>query len=144
MFFYNTIKNVAQNAFSFLQSGVSPKDCPSKYKKIYENQNHFKSKKFFVVFTASVFLSFFYFSSIIIFFFIPHSPEIIPGFVTMFSKTIEILAIIIAFYTTGQAAIDLKYNSSSNAEMLGEIVIEKREETLTSNAKEDDYTTTIS
>ena len=62
----------------------------------------------------------------------------------MFSKTIEILAIIIAFYTTGQAAIDLKYNSSSNAETLGEIIIEKKEEILTRNAKEDDYTTTIS
>jgi hypothetical protein len=139
MFFYNTIKDVAQNAFSFLQTGVSPKNCPPKYKKIYEDQNHFKSKKFFIVFTASVFLAFFYFSSILILFFIPHLPEVVAGFVTMFSKTIEILAVIIAFYTTGQAAVDLKYNSSSNAEVIGEVVVEKREEILTHNTKEDDY-----
>ena len=38
----------------------------------------------------------------------------ISGYVTIFTKTIEILAIIIAAYLGVQAVVDLKYNSSSN------------------------------
>lgn len=66
-------------------------------------------------------------------------PEHVTAFVTLFSKTIEIFAVIIASYLGVQAVVDLKYNSSSNAEVLGEVVVEKREEILTHNTKEDDY-----
>ena len=72
-------------------------------------------------------------------FFIPQKPEFISGFVTIFSKTIEILAIIIASYVGAQAAVDLKYGSSSRA------AIESANEAINSvtviqtNAKEDDY-----
>jgi hypothetical protein len=138
----DNIINIIKSATAFLQNGVAPPNVSSEYKKALEDENHFASKKFFIVFTAAILLAFFYFSSIIILFFIPHLPEIVTGFVTMFTKTIEILAVIIAFYTTGQAAVDLRYNSQSNASTEG--VIEQKEvdinETiLTNNAKENDY-----
>jgi len=138
----DNIINIIKSATAFLQNGVAPPNVSSGYKKALEDENHFASKKFFIVFTAAILLAFFYFSSIIILFFIPHLPEIVTGFVTMFTKTIEILAVIIAFYTTGQAAVDLRYNSQSNASTEG--VLEQKEvdinETiLTNNAKENDY-----
>jgi hypothetical protein len=47
-------------------------------------------------------------------FLLPASSDLISGYVTIFTKTIEILAIIIAAYLGVQAAVDLKYGSSSN------------------------------
>ena len=83
-------------------------------------------------------LGFLYYSSVMILLAIK-MPEHVTAFVTLFSKTIEIFAIIIASYLGVQAAVDLKYHSSSNAEVLGEIIVEKKEEILTHNTKEDDY-----
>jgi hypothetical protein len=138
----DNIINIIKSATAFLQNGVAPPNVSPEYKKALEDENHFASKKFFIVFTAAMLLAFFYFSSIIILFFIPHLPEIVTGFVTMFTKTIEILAVIIAFYTTGQAAVDIKYNSSSNAStegLLEQKQVDINENILTNNAKEDDY-----
>jgi hypothetical protein len=66
-------------------------------------------------------------------------PEHVTAFVTLFSKTIEIFAIIIASYLGVQAAVELKYNSASNAEVKGEVIVEQKEVILTHNTKEDDY-----
>jgi len=139
---WQNIVNIGQTVSAFLTNGKAPPNTPPELEKQMEDTNHFASKKFFIVFTAAMLLAFFYFSSIIILFFIPHLPEIVTGFVTMFTKTIEILAVIITFYTTGQAAVDLRYNSQSNASTEG--ILEQKEvdinETLlTNNAKENDY-----
>ena len=139
---WQNIVNVVQTAGAFLSNDKAPPNTPARLQQQMEDTNHLASKKFFIVFTAAILLAFFYFSSIIILFFIPHLPEIVTGFVTMFTKTIEILAVIIAFYTTGQAAVDLKYNSSSNAGLEGEVEVKDvniNETILTNNAKEDDY-----
>ena len=83
-------------------------------------------------------LGFLYYSSVAILLTI-QLPEHVAAFVTIFTKTTEIFAIIIASYLGVQAAVDLKYNSSSNAEVIGEVIVEKKEVILTHNTKEDDY-----
>lgn len=78
---------------------------------------HMSSKKFSVVATSLLALMFFYFASVGVLFFLPaHSGnnELISGFVTIFTKTIEVLAIIIASYLGVQAAVDLRFGSNSN------------------------------
>jgi hypothetical protein len=130
-----------KSATSFLQNGVAPPNTPEAQRQALEEQNHFASKKFFIVFTAAILLAFFYFSSILILFVLPKDATVVTGYVTMFTKSIEILGVIIAFYTTGQAVVDLRYNSMSNAGVQGnaEVDIEQITENLTHNAKDEDY-----
>jgi hypothetical protein len=112
---------------------------------LIENQrsiNHMESKKFYIVLTAVIILAFFYFSSVLILFFIPHIPEFVSGFVTIFSKTIEILAIIIASYVGAQSIVDFKYASASSSSLDGTTHTEFDEKEVTvihTNAKEEDY-----
>ena len=102
-----------------------------------------ESKKFYIVLTSVIILAFFYFSSVAIMFLMPHNaPEFVSGFVTIFSKTIEILAVIIASYVGAQAAVDLKYGSGSNASLEGTTHTETIKQEITvihTNAKDDDY-----
>jgi len=131
--------NLYQSATSFLQNGVAPPNTPEARRKALEDQNHFASKKFFVVFTAALLLAFFYFTSILILFLVPKESVVVTGYVTMFTKSIEILGVIIAFYTTGQAVVDLKYISSSNSGLQGNVEVQEITENLTHNSKEEDY-----
>lgn len=126
---------------SYLSSNrVPPNTSPEKQKRL-RSINHMESKKFYIVLTSVIILAFFYFGSVGLIFLIPTSPEFISGFVTMFSKTIEILSIIIASYVGAQAVVDLKYGSSSSAALEGTTHTEKTENitVIHTNAKEDDY-----
>jgi hypothetical protein len=116
---FGTVLNIFKNASAFLQNGVSPPNTSIENKKIMEDENHFASKKLFIVFTSLIALLFFYFSNVIVLFFLQHSPEVITSFVTMFSKCMEILSVIIASYLGCQAIVDLRYNSSSSASVQG-------------------------
>jgi len=134
-----SLKNIVFTALSFLSSNkVPPNTALQDYEKL-KAINHMTSSKFYIVFTSVVILAFFYFVSLGIMFFIPQQPEFITGFVTIFSKTIEILAIIIASYVGAQAVVDLKYGSSSAAileqvtETINEVTV------IQTNVKEDDY-----
>jgi hypothetical protein len=136
------LKNMALTAVSFLNSDQVPPNTPPEKEESLKSTNHMESKKFYIVLTSVIILAFFYFTSIGMMFLIPHnSPEFISGFVTVFSKTIEILSIIIATYVGAQAAVDLKYGSSSSATMQGTTHTEKIENitVIHTNAKEDDY-----
>lgn len=137
---WENIKNITQTAVAFLTNGKAPPNTPLYLKQQMEETNHLSSKKFFIIFTSVLMLGFLYYSSVAILLAM-HLPEHISAFVTVFSKTIEIFAIIIASYLGVQAAIDLRYNSSSNASVEGstEIIKEEIIENLTHNAKEDDY-----
>ncbi len=135
---WDSITNVAKTAAAFLQNGKAPPNTPARLEKKMEDTNHLSSKKFFIIFTSVLMLGVLYYSSVAILLAI-EMPEHVTAFVTLFSKTIEIFAIIIASYLGVQAAVDLKYNSSSNAEVLGEVIVEKKEVILTHNTKEDDY-----
>ena len=132
---WQNLVNIVQSAGAFLQNGKAPYNTPEYLKKQMEEKNHLSSKKFFIIFTSVLMLAALYYSSVAILLAI-QMPEHITAFVTLFSKTIEIFAIIIASYLGVQAAVDLKYNSSSNAEVLGEIIVEKREEILTQHVIE--------
>lgn len=137
------LKNLTQSAAAFLSSGAAPPNTPPEHLERLKSVNHMESKKFFACAVATVALCFFYFASVAIMTILPPTPEIITGFVTIFTKTTEILAIIIGSYVGAQAVVDLKYNSSSNAS------IENKTETITeninevtvihTNQKEDDY-----
>ncbi|CAB5226344.1 hypothetical protein UFOVP760_121 [uncultured Caudovirales phage] len=123
---WQNIVNTAKSTTAFLQNGVAPPNTPTELRTKMENTNHLSSKKFFIIFTSVLMLAALYYSSVAILLSI-NMPEHVTAFVTLFSKTIEIFAIIIASYLGVQAAVDLKYNSSSNAEVKGEIEVIKEE-----------------
>jgi hypothetical protein len=133
---WQNIINVTKSAAAFLQNGKAPPNTPAHLEKQIEDTNHLSSKKFFIIFTSVLMLSLLYYSSVAILLSIS-MVEHITAFVTIFSKTIEIFAVIIASYLGVQAVVDLKYNSSSNVSLEGDIDVE--EEILTYNTKEDDY-----
>ena len=135
------IRNAILTGVSYLSSTkVPPNTTPERHKRL-RSINHMESKKFYIVLTSVIILAFFYFASVGMMFLIPAGPEFISGFVTMFSKTIEILSIIIASYVGAQAVVDLKYGSSSSAALEGTTHAEKTENitVIHTNAKEDDY-----
>lgn len=137
---FKNVKNIALTALSFLRNDKAPPDVsPEQFRRL-KNLNHLESSKFYIVFTSVVILAFFYFSTIGFMFLIPSAPpEYITGFVTIFSKTIEILAIIIASYVGAEMVVDLKYGSSSSASLERSIETDDEVTPINTNAKEDDY-----
>ena len=138
---FKNAKNLALTALSFLRSDKAPPNIvePEQIHRL-KSLNHLESSKFYIVFTSVVILAFFYFSTIGFMFLIPSAPpEYITGFVTIFSKTIEILAIIIASYVGAEMVVDLKYGSKSSASMEGITEVTNEVTVIDTNAKEDDY-----
>jgi hypothetical protein len=137
---YKGALDILQSASAFLQNGKAPPNTPEYLKRRMEETNHLSSKKFFIIFSSVIMLAALYYSSVAILLAI-QMPEHVGAFVTLFSKTIEIFAVIIASYLGVQAVVDLKYNSDSSASSEGEITVIKEEitENLTNNAKEEDY-----
>ena len=136
---FQSLKNVMVGALSFLRTGDCPPGTPPRLREQVENVNHLSSKKFFIVLSSVVILATFYYSSVAILFIIPKIPvEIITAYTTIFTKTTEILAIIIASYIGCQTVVDFKYKSSSETiqENYSETV---KEEIIYTNQKEDDY-----
>ena len=137
------LKNLTQSAAAFLTSGSAPPNTPPEQVDRLKSVNHMESKKFFACAIATVVLCLFYFISVGLMVVLPPVPEMITGFVTIFTKTTEILAIILGSYVGAQAVVDLKYNSSSST------VLENKTETINeninevtvihTNQKEDDY-----
>jgi len=134
------LTNIAKTAAAFLQTGKAPPNTPENLRQILENENHLASKKFFIIFTSILMLAVFYYSTVFLLSLFK-MPEHITAFVTIFSKTIEVFAIIIASYLGVQAVVDLKYNSDSRAEIKGDVQVIKEEvhQILTQNTKEEDY-----
>jgi hypothetical protein len=133
---FHNLVNIAKSATAFLQNGVAPPNTPARLEKKMEDINHLSSKKFFIIFTSVLMLGALYYSSVAILLAIK-MPEHVAAFVTLFTKTTEIFAVIIASYLGVQAAVELRYNSESSAKQ--EIIVEKKEIILTHNTKEDDY-----
>jgi len=104
-----------KSALSFLSNKKVPPNTPISLREAMKKENHFASKKFFIAVTAFLGLLFFYFTSVAVLFFIPpDNRDMVSGYVTIFTKTIEVLAIIIAAYLGVQTIADFSYNSSSN------------------------------
>lgn len=127
---FNKINNLSKNILSFLSSSKVPPNTPLELQSTYRKQNHLTSKKFFLAFTSFLGLLFFYLISVIILFLLPQQNELIAGYVTIFTKTIEIVAIIVASYIGVQAAVDLKYGSTSNVNFDSLLTSEQREEKI--------------
>jgi hypothetical protein len=117
---WNRITLLRQSLAAMLCSGKVPPNTPSQYIDEMKSINFLKSKKFFVVFTSIIMLLAFYGISVFILFLTAKIPTITFPFVTIFVETIKIFAIIISAYLGLQAAIDFKYNSTSNTELKGE------------------------
>jgi len=111
---FKSIIVTIKDTLSFLKTGVAPVNTASKQLEKMKDTNHLTSKKFYVVATSFVALILFYFGSVAVLFILPQHNELIGGYVTIFTKTIEVLAIIIASYLGVQAAVDLKYGSTSH------------------------------
>jgi hypothetical protein len=127
---WQNIKHIASNAAAFLSSSKIPPGTPLEFQESLRNQNHFKSKKFFLAFSSFIGLLAFYLLSVGILFLLPSRNELIAGYVTIFTKTIEIVAIIVASYIGVQAAIDFKYGSTSNTNLDSVLTSEQREEKI--------------
>lgn len=125
---WSSIVNIAKNAASFLSSNKVPPGTPLVLQESLRKENHFKSKKFFLAFTSFVGLLAFYLLSVGIIFLLPSQNDLISGYVTIFTKTIEIVAIIVASYIGVQAAIDFKYGSNSDVNLESMLTSEQREE----------------
>lgn len=108
------LTKVLQTGLSYLSSSRVPPGAPVELREAMKKENHLASKKFFIAVTAFLGLCFFYFSSVAILFFLPaDNRDLVSGYVTIFTKTIEVMAIIIAAYLGVQAVVDLRYNSDS-------------------------------
>jgi hypothetical protein len=118
---WGNLKNIASSAASFLTSNRVPPGTPIELQSSLRKENHFKSKKFFLAFSSL---------SVCILFLLPSRNDLVAGYVTIFTKTIEIVAIIVASYIGVQAAIDLKYGSSSNVNLDSILTSEQREEKI--------------
>jgi len=126
---WGSITNTFKTAAAFLSSNKVPPNTPLYAREDLKKMNHLASRKFFIVSTSFLGLCFFYFASVAILFFIPtNASEMISGYVTIFTKTIEVLAIIIAAYLGVQAVVDLKYNSDSKQSFETTTNIEKIDE----------------
>jgi len=137
---FKSVLNIAKNAAAFLQYGVTPPGvCPEQNPDI-ANANHLSSKKFFAAFSGFIILAVFYASSIGMLFLLDHDPALLAVYPIIFTKTVEVFAAIMAVYIGGQAVVDLKYNSTSNASLDAKIEVVDITERKITNQKEGDYT----
>jgi hypothetical protein len=142
---WQNIVNIAKTASAMLHSGEVPPNTPPQYREDLSKINFLSSKKFFVVFCSVIILSLFYAASIVVLFLTAAYPSLTTAFVSIFSETIKILAVIIASYLGVQTILDYKVNSNSNVgyttnNEFSKQVIDINEVThITTNSKEDDY-----
>ena len=127
---WTSITNLFKSAAAFLSSSKAPPNTSIQLYEAMRNENHFASKKFFIAFTSFIGLMMFYAVSVGVLFFLPKGNELIAGYVQIFSKTIEVVAIIIAAYLGVQTIADFRFASSSNTNFDSVLTSEQREEKI--------------
>ncbi len=127
---WTNLINIFKSAGSFLSSAKAPPGTSIELYQAMRNENHFASKKFFIAFTSFISLMLFYIISVGVLFFLPKGNELIAGYVQIFSKTIEVFAIIIAAYLGVQTVADFRFASSSNTNLDSKLTSEQREEKI--------------
>jgi hypothetical protein len=126
---WQSIKNIAQTAVAFLSNGKAPPNTPARLEKQMEDTNHLASKKFFIVFTSALMLFFVYYTSIFVLFFFPKEfTTHITSYVTMYSKMMDILAIIVASYLGVQTVADFAFRSTTDVKAESDNIEENRTE----------------
>jgi hypothetical protein len=137
---WEKITQIAKTASAMLHSGEVPPNTPPEYRQDLSRVNFLASKKFYVVFCSVIILSIFYAASIFVLFLTAAQPSLTVPFVSLFTETIKILAVIIASYLGVQTVLDYKMQSNSNVDLQGQNSFIKEEITyINSNAKEEDY-----
>jgi len=126
------ITDIVATAASFLQSGKVPPNTPQKYAKRLADVNHLASKKFYMTMISVIVLAVFYSVSVLmLMWFSPDATSHISAFTTMFSKTFEILGIIIAVYIGAETAVNLRYDSRTAVDTESKIeTTNKKEEVV--------------
>jgi hypothetical protein len=134
---WQNISNIAKTAAAFLQEGAVPPNTPKELEAQLGAANHLSSKKFFLAFSGFIILGIFFAVCVVILFMMAATPSLLGTYAVLFSKTIEVFAVIMAVYLGSQALVDLRYNSSSSASVDTSIqdITEKR----IANEKEEDY-----
>lgn len=133
---WKSIANIGKTAAAFLQEGSAPPNTPRELQKKMEDVNHLASKKFFMAATAFASLIVFHTASVFVLFLLANALPatavgvIVAAYVTLFSKTVEIIGVIVAFYLTGQAIVDLRYASASNVSFEGHVLEENITQTI--------------
>lgn len=138
---WQRIVEIAKTASAMLHTGEVPPNTPVKYREDLSKVNFLSSKKFYVVFCSVIILAIFYAASIFVLFLTAASPSLTVPFVSIFTETIKILAVIIASYLGVQTILDYKMQSNSNVDLSGEQNSNRDEEVtyIVSNAKDEDY-----
>ena len=137
---WERIFDISKTAGAMLSSGKVPPNTPTEYKEDLSKINFLASKKFYVVFCSVIILALFYAASIVVLFLTAASPSLTVPFVSIFTETIKILAVIIASYLGVQTVLDYKMQSNNNTSLQGQNIFSKEEVTfIQTNAKEDDY-----
>jgi len=138
---WQRIVEIAKTASAMLHAGEVPPNTPVKYREDLSKVNFLSSKKFYVVFCSVIILAIFYAASIFVLFLTAASPSLTVPFVSIFTETIKILAVIIASYLGVQTILDYKMQSNSNVDLSGEQNFNRDEEVtyIVSNAKDEDY-----
>lgn len=137
---WERIVQIAKTASAMLHSGEVPPNTPPEYRKDLSNVNFLASKKFYVVFCSIIILSIFYAASIFVLFLTAAQPSLTVPFVSIFTETVKILAVIIASYLGVQTVLDYKIQSNSNVDLQGQSTFITEQVTyINTNAKEDDY-----
>jgi hypothetical protein len=116
---WERIVEIAKTASAMLHSGKVPPNTPPQYKENLSKVNFLASKKFYVVFCSVVILALFYGISIFVLFLTAASPSLTVPFVSIFTETIKILAVIIASYLGVQTILDYKMQSNNNLNLEG-------------------------
>jgi len=124
---WEKILDIAKTASSMLHSGEVPPNTPKRYVEDLSKVNFLASKKFYVVFFSVLILSLFYGISIFVLFLTATSPSLTVPFVSIFTETIKILAVIIASYLGVQTILDYKMQSSSNVNLEGSVSFSREE-----------------
>lgn len=111
---WEKIVEIAKTASSMLHSGQIPPNTPMEFRKDLSKVNFLASKKFFVVFCSVIILAIFYGASIFVLFLTSPVPHLTTPFVSIFTETVKILAVIIASYLGVQTILDYKMQSNNN------------------------------
>lgn len=124
---WQKIIDIAKTASAMLHSGDVPPNTPPEYREDLSKVNFLASKKFYVVFCSVIILAIFYAASIFVLFLTAASPSLTVPFVSIFTETVKILAVIIASYLGVQTILDYKMQSSSNVNVEGKNTFTKQE-----------------
>lgn len=124
---WDKIVQIAKTASAMLHSGEVPPNTPLKYKEDLSKVNFLASKKFYVVFCSVLILALFYGVSIFVLFLTAASPSLTVPFVSIFTETIKILAVIIASYLGVQTILDYKMQSNNTLNLEGSNTYSKEE-----------------